>query len=443
MWHGRSVLIPSTFAWPGSSASILRLLLATTLVGILTVEPIKPIYWYQLGLTLLPMFGGHLILVDALYAAIAALILLNLSSRALPFGQWPWRLLLYWIPIAVWSLVSVSWAPMPTVALSAWLDEILLSVIIMCFGYSVGYRRLPVANVAKAGFLLVMAYVSIRSLFVVNSLDQSISSTWFCLLHPLLLLWLAESCESNQRSGLLISAVIVMLQIFLHLQIPQRMYVLSLLVATLTFAFGFYFLKLEPVGKFRWRSFVAVVLTCLTVLIFAQFSHKPASHFVAPNSPENEWYLVFFQTERYQIFQYWISQGIKSFWIGAGLHYWNPLIKYDPAIFQNALPPELIKHAHNYFLNVWLQLGFIGLLAQLSLLVAVTKAALGKVKDADKASRRLAVAFCVMLVACFGRNMSDDGFHAGAPLLFWLLTGFVVGYQANGTRSIASVRQQR
>lgn len=407
----------------------LLLLIALTLFGAITVASIKPVFWYSLDGHLLSWLGGNWILFDASWFALAALIVVALSLRVLPAAKWPWPFLLHWGPVAAWSLASATWAIKPQITISTWFYEAALSMLVMILGYAVGYRRLYIADVAKAGFLIVAVYVATRSLLVAHCLDWSESTTWFSLIHAFLLLWLLESCESDRpHSTMLVLSLIVALQVFLHLQIPQRMYVFSLFVSTVTAAVAFAVLKLEPAETVRWRNSVAVVLVCLGLLCVIQFSTKSASSLL-PGSSQDPLYLVFIRSERYTIFQYWISQGIDNAWFGVGLHWWNPLAKYYSALAQTGLPPGIITHAHNYFLNVWLQLGLVGLLLQTYLLAAVTKAALGNFPSADIGSRRLAVTYCISLLACFSRNMSDDGLHAGALLLFWLLSGFVVGHQ--------------
>lgn len=409
-------------------------LLVATLFGLVTVAPAKPDWWYEAYALLLRLSGGGPLLVDAAGALAATLILASLAARLLPPARWPWPLLALWLPIAAWSLASAAWAANPAISLATWMHEYLLGFVVMVTGYAAGRSRLPTSRIAMTAFLLTFLYVVARSFFVARSLDHSITTTWFCLASPLLLLWLARECDRERRTAVLVTLLFVAVQVLLHREIPQRMYVFSVLAATVAGALAFRVLGLEPANRTLWRTCVALIVACLTVLCFVQFSGRVASIFLPRAAPENAWYLVFVRSERYVIFQYWLAQGLERPWAGAGLHWWNPLALNDPALTPIRFVSWAMKHAHNHFLNLWLQLGLVGLLAQLVLLAALAYRAIGGIREASVASRRLAVTYVAMLIACFGRNLSDDGLHAGALLLFWLLTGAIVGLQSADAR---------
>jgi O-antigen ligase len=86
------------------------------------------------------------------------------------------------------------------------------------------------------------------------------------------------------------------------------------------------------------------------------------------------------------------------------------------------------RHAHNVFLDVVLQLGLVGLVAFAALLATLALAFVRAARQPGGAP--LAITGLAMLVAYFAKNLTDDFYYRPNSLVFWAVTGLLLGLAA-------------
>lgn len=104
--------------------------------------------------------------------------------------------------------------------------------------------------------------------------------------------------------------------------------------------------------------------------------------------------------------------------------------------FTHSHPEQPFWHCHNMVINKGIQMGVPGVIAFLTLWIAlIVKAKAGlKVQPL----RMWAIAIFGMMAAVFVRNMTDDFFYRDHLLLFWLMSGSFLGVLRNNTSSSGS-----
>jgi len=90
--------------------------------------------------------------------------------------------------------------------------------------------------------------------------------------------------------------------------------------------------------------------------------------------------------------------------------------------------PNRFRHAHNVFLDVALQLGFPGLAVFVALFAALVAAFLRAAGRPGGAA--VGIAGVAMLAAFLTKNLTDDFFHRPNSLVFWAVTGMLLGLAA-------------
>lgn len=85
------------------------------------------------------------------------------------------------------------------------------------------------------------------------------------------------------------------------------------------------------------------------------------------------------------------------------------------------------SHAHNLFLNVWLQLGLVGL-ALLSWVMVALARALRHPPHGDSTPRPLVAGLAVLLVATLLRELSDDLLVFAMAAAFWCFAGLLFSH---------------
>jgi len=123
--------------------------------------------------------------------------------------------------------------------------------------------------------------------------------------------------------------------------------------------------------------------------------------------------------------------GTQHPWLGVGFGRTVPASTYDvrdDPVMKSAMATGF-QHAHNVFLNCWLQLGACGLLLYMASLVALVRAA-WRARREDAVMRLGGVGALTLLFAMLMRNMTDDFFVYGIASSFWIALGALLGLAA-------------
>lgn len=131
---------------------------------------------------------------------------------------------------------------------------------------------------------------------------------------------------------------------------------------------------------------------------------------------------------RPQIWAHYLRLGMAHPLVGAGFGRTVPGIRYhtesDRALA--ALDSSAYIHAHNLFINWWLQLGIVGLALLLLLLAGLVRSGFRLLRSLP-AAHALAAAIVVTLAAMIARNLTDDFLIYGMATTFWTVLGALFG----------------
>jgi O-antigen ligase len=99
-------------------------------------------------------------------------------------------------------------------------------------------------------------------------------------------------------------------------------------------------------------------------------------------------------------------------------------------VFQNEIPPALLEtepqaltHAHNLFLNTWLETGIVGVVLEAALLLAL----IARFYRLRRALPWLSAAGIALVVGMVVKNSTDDFMWQNTALAFWCFAGLLLG----------------
>jgi O-antigen ligase len=129
---------------------------------------------------------------------------------------------------------------------------------------------------------------------------------------------------------------------------------------------------------------------------------------------------------RPDIWEFYLQVGQRHFWLGTG--FGKPL---PGMAYRDDLPPELggpveeyvLTHAHNLFLNTWLQAGVPGLALHVALLSCLAWR-FWKLRSIDT---WLCTAGLALIAGMLVKNMTDDFMWRTTMLAFWSFAGLLLG----------------
>lgn len=249
-------------------------------------------------------------------------------------------------------------------------------------------------------------------------------STYLALIAPFLLaLWLATPLRALPRNLVWLIAPLFLLAGYATL---NRMFWLALGAILLTFA------VLWRGGKPRRVNLLAaggalLLVALLFVAVAAQRPVDPLKTPVAKAGTVSHVLGTFGNSERFQIWHFWLERVAQRPWTGVG--FGRDLPHY---VYADQKPKEwavlMFAHGHNLFLNYALQLGIGGFLVLLLLFGALLRE-FWRIRRAPAPDAAI-VGLCgiALVVALVSKNMTDDLFWRSDSLLFWALAGMTLGY---------------
>ena len=139
---------------------------------------------------------------------------------------------------------------------------------------------------------------------------------------------------------------------------------------------------------------------------------------------------------RPRFWQHYLEVGMQHAWTGVGFGKPLPGLAYredlpaDLASFE----PFVSTHAHNLFLNTWLQTGVVGLALQLALLASLARAFRRHWRSSDW----WAPAGLALVAGMLTKNLTDDFMWKTTMLAFWAFAGLLLALAQRAGEPLAS-----
>jgi O-antigen ligase len=128
---------------------------------------------------------------------------------------------------------------------------------------------------------------------------------------------------------------------------------------------------------------------------------------------------------RPKLWAFYAEQGKRHMWLGVGFGKPLPGMAYQSDIPQSLLQiePQALTHAHNLFLDTWLQTGIIGVALQTLLLLGLV----GSFRRAGRGDQWLCAAGIALVAGMIVKNATDDFMWQTTMLAFWSFAGLLLG----------------
>jgi O-antigen ligase len=406
-----------------------------------TFARVERVLWIACPVLLFAVMFGHTTAVVFIALALLALgVLAALLSPLRPsFLTWPLV-----VPIgcwALWSLAAVAWSGAPKVSMHAWLDEVLYPFVAFWGFWLLATRTQRVGSFVLATWLacVVLAGITVHwwghlqpptlDVFPLHFYNRVGHTSTLAVFAMALFagVWLRPGWRLFGVSGLLLC-------LFIGLGTLNRFFWPAAAVVLLISLFPIY-------RRHALLALVVVAVVGVAGVGTLEYSARLRLGASAPTATSRDMAIgghsVFVPREfssigdtvssdtRPRLWAFYISQGKRHTWLGIGFGKPLPGIVYKPDISQSLLTfePQALTHAHNLFLNTWLQTGAIGVLLETILLLCVA-ASFWKLRRAQPALCAAGIALVAGMVV---KNMTDDFMWQTTMLAFWSFAGLLLG----------------
>lgn len=179
----------------------------------------------------------------------------------------------------------------------------------------------------------------------------------------------------------------------------------------------------------RMAALAAGVAVAVVVLVWVQLESGARERLAALKIPVDPGQSAFVELTsrdtRPMIWAYYTRLALQSPWVGVGFGRTVPGIHYgtEKDVALARVEVNAYTHAHNLFLNWWLQTGVIGVAILATALAQLVAAALRRSGYARSAGFAMLAIIALMLI----RDATDDFLIYGMATLFWTLLGGLAG----------------
>jgi O-antigen ligase len=347
--------------------------------------------------------------------------------------------LVSWVAWMAFGVLSAAWSVNPALTLRSAFYELVLPLIAFCgaakltdsesslrtacIGLGVGLAGLALLSLFAhlAGKPQAMMGPEMRSAGVLRyHPGVGVASTFAALAFALWLMLLQAG-----RAWRVTAASLILCTVVIGAAAPNRMFWITLLGTVILFAM---------VKKRRFTlptilrlSSVMVLTALLTVVLFAaSLQQRSADGALTPQRIAQS----FADDPRIIGWQTWGALVLQRPLVGVGFGKALPRATYE-----SALPPEVLKkdpslvgHAHNLLLNTMLQVGAVGLMLYLILILVLVRFYAHALRDTRTAlAGRAGIA---LVGAMLLKNTTDDFMVYAIVIEFWALAGMLAGFVA-------------
>jgi hypothetical protein len=402
---------------------------------------IERVLWVACPILLFAVMFGHMTAVVFQALALLAIGTLAAAWSARRGGRPHWPLVVPIAAWAAWSLASVAWSYAPSTSLHAWLDEVLypfvafwgfwllgtkterparfvfvswIACALLALTSVIYWGRLqpPTADTFLLHFYNRVGHTSTLALFAMTLFSGVLLRTrWRWAGVAGIVLCLFIGLATLNRFFWVAAAVTLLIALY---PLYRRHLVLAAVAVAIIAGAGLG--SLEISSRIRLGEAIAVPAQ-------GDF-HIGAHQIYLPHALEGIGDTVSGDT-RPRLWAFYRSAGAQHTWIGIG--FGKPL----PGLAYHAeMPAALLKfesqaltHAHNLFLNTWLQTGVVGLTLQIVLLLCVVER-FWRLRRVDP---WLCAAGIALVIGMITKNLTDDFMWQTTMLAFWSFAGLMLG----------------
>lgn len=360
------------------------------------------------------------------------IVIFLLGSKELRQVEWQ---KLGWVVYAaaawgIFSLASWFWSVAPDLTERHWFSDVLIPVLALAGGWSCREVAGKLFKPCLAVFTWVLFLTAVGYLLGNETLTYyysgvGISSTLALAVIPF---WLGMLWGGN-ASWRWIAGWHVLMLLAVGLISGNRMFWVVLLVMVLLFIFLHYSINLK-------QAILLGLAALLIVLIPLYFIYLQR---MGGDGGVEGFGNMFTRDARLVIWNYWLSLAWQAPWIGIGFgrsvlhHFYGGSVPSELL----AIDRNIIQHGHNIFIDIFVQLGIVGLLIYSLLVVSL----LGRIyKSFLNSSMDLfwAAPFLSMLAVLI-KNQTDDFLIFATPVAVMFFLGMVLAY-SEGFPSRAKIR---
>ncbi len=367
---------------------------------------------------------------------------LRMLLLAIAFGGalWVWRNITtppvpLKLPFALWggmAALSILWSVDPVMSFKAFKNEVLYTFIsfFLFFVLTRTQTELRYFLLALLASAALMATLGIANTYHNNMHWYSEGyqggvgnfSTYVVLVFP----FIAYLILTSERLAIRVGAIIV-LAILLYAGYLTLNRAMWLVLGGEVILFGiFAFIRFKKHVRFSVTGLsIFLGLSIFILLLAFHFSIKQKDSVDSISDSV----VVAGQDIRWKIWKDGVSAVEENPWVGGGV---------GRHAFSKVLPDaEMARflHSHNMLLDMTIQLGIIGVILFLFLLVCLVKLFWYIYSTSDTFSiAGIGACGMVLVFALLAKNMTDNFFVREVSLLFWSLSGMVLGYGINCLR---------
>lgn len=418
-----------------------------------TAARVERLFWVACPVLLFVVMFGHM---TAIVFNALALLALGVAAGAFSADRPPlvrWPLLLPVAAWAGWGLASVAWSPYPMVSLHAWCDEVLYPLVsfwgFWLFGSQLrrpepvvavnwlaclvlatisalnwGHLQPPTANTFPLHFYNRVGHTSTLAVFSMALFAGFLlRPRWRVVGASGIVLCLFIGLATLNRFFWPAAAVTLLVALY---PLYRRRLMLAVLAIAVVGAAGVGTLELS--SRLRTSGAAPEVTQARDVVIDGHQVYVPGSLSAIGDTVSAD--------TRPKLWAFYVGQAEHHAWAGIG--FGKPL---PGIVYRNAMPPALLAaepqaltHAHNLFINTWLQTGFIGVVLQTALLLSLV----ARFWRYQRVEPWLCAAGVALVAGMIAKNMTDDFMWQTTMLAFWSFAGLLLGYAEHGRASAGS-----
>lgn len=393
-----------------------------------------------------------------------SMAVLTLVATLATTGFHPWKelparkaLLL----LVAWATISAAWSADPGLTWSKLRTDLYIPVWAYCasFTWARNSRDTRCIFAGLATGMILLAAISAFTLLPVSGLDRIISEAQFSGLHRAVPSWYPGVGDASTYTVLCVAgflfwtawtrrwrtltSVVVAAATLVALAISQNRnaaVVLPLAIAVFFGVWGWGRSVAIESPRQASKSAPAFTLTVVSLglccLIIASLFIEAASRerLATMGEPVPAWgaaaLTMASHDPRPRMWQEYLHLGLAHPWTGVGFGRTVPGVAYhtraDPIL--TAADPNAFSHAHNIFINLWLQLGLVGVILYLAVFVGIVRTGMRYAVTSRAAALGYA-GIVTLILAALLRDLTDDFLIFAMATVFWSCLGTLLAAQ--------------